>query len=130
MQLNTPPKTVSRGAEEVFSFLTDLQNFSILLPESTEKFELLDSDAFLFALKGMPEISLKRKSQLANEKLVLGAANQKLPFLLTIDIAARGPEESDVSFHFDGEFNAMMAMMVKAPISKFLSTLSENLSRI
>jgi hypothetical protein len=130
MQLNTPAKRVSRSAEEVFSFLTDLGNFRILLPESTEKFELRDADSFVFALKGMPEITLKRESQRANEKLVLGAANQKLPFLLNIDIAARGPKESDVTFHFNGEFNAMMAMMVKAPISKFLSTLSENLSRI
>ncbi len=130
MHLNTQTKRVSRSAEEVFSFLTDLSNFGTLLPESTEKFELLDADSFVFALKGMPEITLKRESQTENEKLVLGAANQKLPFLLTVAISVHAEKECDVTFHFDGEFNAMMAMMVKAPISKLLSTLSENLSRI
>jgi hypothetical protein len=31
---------------------------------------------------------------------------------------------------FEGEFNAMMAMMVKGPISKFIETLSENMSKL
>jgi len=35
-----------------------------------------------------------------------------------------------VQLHFDGEFNAMMAMMVKGPISKFIETLAANMHKL
>ena len=53
------------------------------MPENIDKFELINEDRFIFALKGMPEIVLERKEQEANNKLVLGAASDKLPFTLT-----------------------------------------------
>ena len=100
------------------------------MPENIQTFEVLDQDTFRFALKGMPEIVLKRKEQHPNEKIVLGAASDKLPFTLTADIRENGPGESEVSLSFQGEFNAMMAMMIKGPITNFMSTLSQNLGKI
>lgn len=114
--------------EEVYQFLIDFENFEKLMPDSVSKFEILDEDRFVFALKGMPEIVLKRKEQIPHSKVVLGAASDKLPFTLQIDIEPNGPESSDVQWSFEGEFNAMMAMMVKNPITNFMETLSGKLS--
>lgn len=100
------------------------------MPDSIDKFKVLDEDTFLFALKGMPEIVLKRKEQTANSQIVLGAASDKLPFTLKADIKALSEEKSEVLLSFQGEFNAMMAMMIKNPITNFMGTLSENLQKI
>ncbi|MDP5081180.1 MAG: SRPBCC family protein, partial [Winogradskyella sp.] len=35
--------------------------------------------------------------------------------------------KTEVQLTFDGEFNAMMAMMIKGPISKFIETLATNM---
>jgi hypothetical protein len=130
MYIEAPKNTINKSAKEVFEFLTDLQNFKKLMPENIEKFEVINEDRFLFALKGMPEIVLQRKEQNPNDKIVLGAASDKLPFTLTADILAVSEDECDVTLSFNGEFNAMMAMMIKSPITNFMGTLSENLGII
>ena len=93
-----------------------------LMPESIQKFEIIDADTFLFALKGMPEIVLKKKEEEPHKRIVLGAAGGKLDFALTGTIEAQG-DQSAVQLVFTGDFNPMMAMMIKGPISKFIETL-------
>lgn len=127
MYIETPKKPVSKSDKEVYDFLINFNNFESLMPDSVAKFELLNDDSFVFALKGMPEIVLKRKEQVPHSKVVLGAASDKLPFSLTIDISQLSEEESEVQWSFEGEFNAMMAMMIKSPITNFMSTLSDKL---
>jgi hypothetical protein len=97
------------------------------MPENISKFEVLETDKFLFALKGMPEIILKKKEAIPNSKVILGAAGGKLNFSLIADIIEGEANKTDVKLTFDGEFNAMMAMMIKGPISKFIETLATNM---
>lgn len=130
MHIETPKKSIRKNSREVFEFLTDLKNFKVLMPDNIDKFEIIDEDTFLFALKGMPEIALRRKEQNPNDKIVLGAASDKLPFTLTANITEVSENQSDIALSFEGEFNAMMAMMIKSPITNFINTLSENLNRI
>ncbi|WP_282163065.1 SRPBCC family protein [Ulvibacterium marinum] len=127
MYIETPKKNISKSQEQVFDFLIELKNFEKLMPNSIDKFELINEDRFLFALKGMPEIVLQRKEQHPHNKIVLGAASDKLPFTLTADILSIADNETQVVLSFQGEFNAMMAMMIKTPITNFMDTLLENL---
>ncbi|MEM8845537.1 MAG: SRPBCC family protein [Bacteroidota bacterium] len=128
MHIETPTRKVAKSQQDVFEFLTDIKNFEKLMPENIDKFEVLDEDTFKFALKGMPEIILRRKEQHPNEKVVLGAASDKLPFTLTALINGVDTAESEVTLSFEGEFNAMMAMMIKSPITNFMETLSTNMT--
>jgi hypothetical protein len=130
MHIETPKKTIKKSNEAVYTYLTDLKNFEQLMPESIDKFEIIDEDTFLFALKGMPQIVLKRKEQVPFERVVLGAASEKLPFTLSAHITALDDNTSEVMLNFEGEFNAMMAMMIKNPITNFMGTLSENLTKL
>ena len=130
MHIETPKNTIDKSAREVYEFLTDLKNFEKLMPENIDKFEIINEDRFLFALKGMPQIVLQRKEQDPYTKIVLGAASDKLPFILTATIEALEEDTCEVLLSFNGEFNAMMAMMIKTPISNFMRTLSENLAAI
>lgn len=130
MNLESPKTSVDQSAQHVFDSLSDVRNFEKLMPETIAKFEVLGDDAFLFGLKGMPEIKLKMKEKVAPNKIVLGAASDKLPFTLTAKIDAVAENKSDVQLFFDGEFNAMMAMMVKGPIGKFIETLAGNMHKL
>jgi hypothetical protein len=130
MNLESPKVTVENNAAYLFDALCDVNNFEKLMPESIAKFEVTDADSFIFGLKGMPEIKLRMKDKTPYSKIVLGAASDKLPFTLTANIEEMSESSAAIQLVFEGEFNAMMAMMVKGPITKFIETLSENMHKL
>ena len=130
MKLNSKKVVVKRSAHSLCEFLGDVKNFEQLMPESISKFEVIRENAFVFALKGMPEIALEVKEINAPNEVVLGAISDKLTFTLTTYIVHLDESTSDAEFLFLGEFNSMMAMMIKSPLTKFIETLAENLKKI
>ncbi|MFV8333832.1 SRPBCC family protein [Flavobacterium sp.] len=127
MNLESPKVTVQKSAQQLFDLLSDVKNFEKLMPENIAKFEVIGEDAFIFGLKGMPEIKLKMKEKVAPNKIVLGAASDKLPFTLIANIDSVSDSSSEVKLDFEGDFNPMMAMMIKGPIGKFIETLAANM---
>ncbi len=130
MNLESPKVSVPKSAEYLFNALTDVKNFEKLMPENIAKFEVIDENCFEFGLKGMPEIKLVKKEATPNSKVVLGAASSKLPFTLVGNIVELDANNSEVQLQFEGQFNPMMAMMVKGPIGKFIETLAANMNKL
>ena len=130
MNLESNKVTVDKSAEYVFNALTEVKNFEKLMPDNIAKFEVIDESCFEFGLKGMPEIKLVKKEATPNSKIVLGAASSKLPFTLTGNITALEENKTEVQLLFDGDFNPMMAMMIKGPISKFIETLAQSMNKL
>lgn len=130
MNLESPKVTVSKSAAYLFNALSDVKNYEVLMPETIAKFEILGDDIFNFGLKGMPEIKLKMKEKIATSKVILAAASDKLPFTLTMNLVAVSENSTDVKLDFEGEFNAMIGMMIKAPITNFLDTLANNMHKL
>ncbi len=124
MNLESKKTIINKSQKEFFEFLTDLNNFKQLMPENTDKFEV-DGDSFVFSLSGMPEIRLVVKEKQEFDKIILGAASSKLSFSLTAVIHEISENSCETQLLFDGDFNPMMAMMVKKPLQKFIDTLSE-----
>ncbi|SHJ07674.1 SRPBCC family protein [Algibacter luteus] len=129
MNLESPKISVDKSPEDVFNFLADIKNFESLMPENISKFEVISEDKFLFALKGMPEIILKKKEVIPPNKIVLGAAGGKIDFSLIANITEVNSDSSEVKLDFTGDFNPMMAMMIKSPISKFIETLASSIPK-
>ena len=123
MNLQSPKITIPKSTSKVFDFLSNLKNFEKLMPENIIKFELLEKDKFIFALSGMPEIVLEKKSEDAFNSIVLGSAAGKLDFALETVITELSQQQSQVQLNFSGDFNPMVAMMIKGPITKFIETL-------
>ena len=123
MNLETQKTIISKSAKDLFTLLEKVETFERLMPENISKFEKLSDTSFVFALKGMPEIYLEKKSSTPHSQLVLGEANGKIPFQLTTNITEISDNESEVQLLFKGDFNPIMAMMVKTPISKFIEVL-------
>jgi carbon monoxide dehydrogenase subunit G len=127
MNLESPKITIDKSAQDTYDFLGNVENFEKLMPENISKFKVLEADTFVFALKGMPEIILKKKEVEAPNKIVLGAAGGKIDFSLTGHILEIDTDKSEVQLVFNGDFNPMMAMMIKGPITKFIETLVTNI---
>ncbi len=130
MHIESPKTTVNKSREELFHFLSDIKNFETLMPENTSMFEILSENKFAFALKGMPEITLELKERNEFDRIVLGSGSSKLSFTLTANIRAIEADKSEVCLVFEGDFNAMMGMMIKGPITSFIGTLTENMGKL
>lgn len=130
MNLESTKVVVEKSDEYIFNALTDVKNFEKLMPENIAKFEVIDENCFEFGLKGMPEIKLLKKEAIPNSKIILGAASSKLPFNLTGNIVALDANKTEIQLFFDGDFNPMMAMMIKGPIGKFIETLVQNMHKL
>ena len=129
MNLESPKVNLAKSAEYLFNALNDVKNFEKLMPENIAKFEVIDENCFEFGLKGMPEIKLVKKGGTPNSQIVLGAASSKLPFTLTANLTEVN-DTTDVQLAFEGDFNPMMAMMIKGPITKFMETLANNMQKL
>lgn len=129
MKIEGNTVTLDKSQEELFHFFSNLNNFEQLMPENINKFEV-DGDSFIFGLPGMPEIRLVLKEKTEFSNITLGAASSKLPFTLAANIVKIEDTKSEVSLSFDGDFNPMMAMMIKKPLTKFVTTLSENIGKL
>jgi hypothetical protein len=130
MELNSNKVIVKKSASALCAHLSDVKNFEQLMPDTISNFEVIREDAFIFALKGMPEIALEVKEIISPSRVTLGAISDKIPFTLIGNIEAIDSDSSYVELQFQGDFNPMMAMMVKAPVSKFIETLASNLETI
>jgi hypothetical protein len=124
---NTVP--LEKTQEELFNFFSDLTNFEKIMPANINKFEV-DGDSFLFGLPGMPEIRLVLSEKTAFSNVTLGAASSKLPFTLAANITKIEENKSEVTLSFVGDFNPMMTMMIKKPLTKFVETLTENIGKL
>ena len=129
MNINGNTVVVEKSAKELFTFFTDLENFKEIMPENIQKFEV-DGESFIFGLPGMPEIRLVLKEKTEFSNITLGAASSKLPFTLAADFNEVTEEKTEVKLNFDGDFNPMMAMMIKKPLTKFVDTLTENIGKL
>jgi len=129
MDLQSPTVTVNKSADDLFDFLIDVKNFETIMPENTDRFEVQE-DAFVFALKGMPNIKLKLTEKEKPNKIVLASASDKFPFTLTGNLQVINDASASIQLNFEGDFNPMMAMMIKGPLQKFINTLAENLAKL
>ena len=129
MNLESKKSVVNKSQKEFFEFLSNLQNFEKLMPSTIDKFEV-DGESFLFSLKGMPEIRLVIKEKNEFDKIILSAASSKLNFSLTALIQSISENTCEAQLLFTGDFNPMMAMMVKSPLQKFIDTLAENSEKL
>jgi carbon monoxide dehydrogenase subunit G len=120
---------LEKTQEALFNFFSDLTNFEKIMPANINKFEV-DGDSFLFGLPGMPEIRLVLSEKTAFSNVTLGAASSKLPFTLSANIKKVEENKSEVSLSFVGDFNPMMTMMIKKPLTKFVETLTENIGKL
>lgn len=128
MNLESRTVITSKTPEQLYEFLTHATNYKQLMPDDA-KFEAYDENTFLFGLKGMPEIKLLIQEKTPFSRVELGSASDKLSFTLSCNINESG-EHSEAQLFFEGDFNAMMSMMIKGPIKKFLETLATGLEKI
>lgn len=125
--IESPVISIGLEVHELISHYSNPSSFKELMPPEVVKFEA-NSESFLFALKGMPEVRLKVK-EISEEQVMMESSSEKLPFYLRVKFKPNG-EETNAQIHFEGEFNPMLKMMIQRPLKNFVNHLAENMHKI
>ncbi len=126
LTIDTGYKNVAASAEQVFTFLSDLNNLQKLMPDRVENWQS-DADQCTFMIKGMAEIGMKIEERHASHTLKLSSQG-KVPFTFKLDILIRPSEAGcETCIVFNGEVNMFMKMMVETPLTNFFKMLLEKL---
>lgn len=129
--IETEKRISPNSPEQLFSFLTDMNNFEKLMPEGKiEKWES-SGDQCEFTIKGMARIGLKKEATEAPSKIKISSFG-KVPFTFSLDINLKeqASQQTEVGMVFNGEINPFMKMMVEKPLRNFFDYLVKKASEI
>ena len=129
MEISSSIARVDHSAEQLFSKLSSVETYEVLMPEGAA-FKKIDDSRFRFKLGGMPEIGLTIGDKQPNESIVLTSSSDKVSFSLRGQLTKISETQTDVQLQFEGDFNSMMAMMVKKPLTQFMESLIANMQKL
>ena len=114
----------------LFEKLCEIENYKQIMPDNVSKFEIIDSNSFIFSITGMPSIKLKFGQKISHSKIILESLDSKINFTLTAFINKIDSSNTSFQLEFDGDLNPMIQMMVKTPLQSFINDLSVNASNL
>lgn len=128
MIIDSEAVKISKTPSEFFALMEDLNNMKLVMPASVERFEA-DAQTFVFGLRGMPDVRLLIDEIRQPDLLKFKAASSKLDFTLSA-ILEEKEGATWLRYHFEGNFNPMMKMMVERPLTRFITDLSESTANL
>ena len=129
MEINSSTAKVDQSTEMLFSKLLQVDNYKQLIPEGAA-FTAISDNQFRFKLGGLPEIGLYVSEKQTNESIVLKSSNNKISFSQRVQLTEVSSDQTNIQLHFKGDFNPMMAMMVKKPLTQFMESLVSNMHKL
>lgn len=118
---------VSQSQENVFSFLSDLNNLEKLMPQDRIEYWKSTETTCRFGIKKLSSIGMKIKELNTPDQIILESDGKNpFSFTLTIHVNVNGDSVSSY-FVFDGDVNMFMKTMVQKPLKQFFDSLAENL---
>ena len=118
---------VNRPINEVFEFLTDMNNFENLLPQDKISNWKSDNDQCSFKVQGTTSISfVKESSESPNRINIISGESSPFKFDLVIHL---NEEDGKTVGHqiFNADINMFMKMMVESPLTHLINTMVDRL---
>lgn len=131
MNVNIDKTVFGKNQQEAYAFLSNMENYEVLMPDDTKSFEVHESgQGFSVQIGSLPKVGMKQKKTTAPSQIVFESPSPNFEYYLTIDIEAKDEQSSYVSLNFDGKFNMMIEMMAKGPLTNFINTIAEKLKTV
>jgi len=130
MRIESDKSEINKPASEVFSFLSDFNNFQKLMPSQVTNWKST-ADECSFTISGMASIGMKILEKIPNS-LVKISSNGKVPFDFTLNIhlTENSPSQTTGQLIFESDLNPMMAMMVEKPLRNFFNLLAGKMKEV
>jgi len=113
--------------EVIYKFLSNLNNFSELVPEQVENWQA-DEDSCSFRVSGMADIGLRIIEKVPFQKITISSdGNTPVNFTMVMNITSTTSDNSSFQIVFMADLNSFMAMMATKPLTNFVNVLAQKL---
>lgn len=111
---------IKKPVEEVYAFLSDMNNHEQLMPENIYNWSSTKDQA-QFTIQNMAKLSLRITERLENKELVSTPIDET-PFPLTLrwQLESTPDQLTRASFIIEAGLNMMMKMMASGPLQKLV----------
>lgn len=122
MKFETDNVVVKASKEKLNAFLSDLNNFKQLMPDSVSNWEST-TDTCTFKISGMANIGLAVKEKTPDRIDLVSHGEVMFPYNMSILLNGVSENETESKLTFSGDVNPFMKMMVEKPIQNFFNYL-------
>jgi len=111
---------VNSSVEDVFTFLSDFNNYEGLMPDQITSWESTE-DECSFNIKGMASIGMRIDEKVAGKEICIKSTN-KSPFRFDLNCFLAGEGGKCTTYMvFESDLNPMLQMMVEKPIGSLFN---------
>jgi len=119
MRIESDKVIVENSQENIFSYVSDLNNIINLLPQDKVTEWVSTTEDCSFKVQNAATIPLHKVGHEGNAKLFLKSGEKSpFPFDLTIHIEELEDNKCEGYIEFDGKLNAFLKMMVEKPLTQ------------
>ncbi len=121
---------IARPAQEVYSFLQDMNNFQQLLPQDRISDWKSDGTSCSFKVAGAATIGLQLDGGTPPDHLRLKSTDRS-PFPFTLDVHLDGADGSTQAYQvFEADLNPFIKMMVESPLRNLFDHIADRMVAI
>ncbi|MDN3588983.1 SRPBCC family protein [Pedobacter aquatilis] len=121
---------INKPTNEVYAFLSNMNNHQGLMPENIYNWESTEDEA-KFTIQNMAKLAIKISSRIENQELV-AIPTEKPPFDLELKwtVTDNGNGSTTAKLIISADLNMMMKMLASAPLQKLTDHQTEKLKEI
>jgi carbon monoxide dehydrogenase subunit G len=123
--------TAYGNPEQVFNYISDFRNFARLLPQEKLNDIAITEKTIRFEMQGLGEIGLEIAESHPNTSIVVKPVEgSSTEFTISIHIAEKTPEASEVVVQLVANLNMFVEMMARSPLQRFLDLMMDKVETI
>ncbi len=127
MNFSSDWKSINSSKEDVFAFLSNLQNLGTLMPDQVVNWKA-DTDQCSFTIQGMTDLNLIVSERTAFETIrLIPTGKSPFPFRLSSFIREQDAV-CEVNILIEADLNPMLAMMAKRPLQNLVAIMAQKLA--
>lgn len=122
---------VDASVNDVFTFLSDMTNYELLLPKDNISHWKASDDFFSCKIENTYTISLRKKGTSNNTEISL-VSNDDSPLRFTLDIKLEAPENNTttVQLFCNADLNPFLKMMAVKPLQNLFNYMANRLEKV
>lgn len=122
--------SINKPINEVFDFLSDLNNHQQLMPENIYNWSSTIDEA-KFTIQNMAKLALKVSSITKNKEIIV-KPSEEAPFELELKwtVTDEGEGKTEATHTISADLNMMMKMIVSGPLQKLVDHEANTLKTI
>lgn len=130
MTIESNKEEINKPINNVFDYLSDLNNYEVLFPQDKIENWQSTNDDCSFKIKGATVIDFKIVEKNTHESIVLKSGD-KSPFEFTLTIHLNNENEvKTIGYNvFEAKVNPFLKMMIEKPLTNLFNHLTSSLKR-